>query len=545
MSSVNVVAILVAVAILLTTIATIVVICKRQSMKNANRIWRQFADQLHGELMSETLFTVNAPAVRFVLNGSPAQIDYVGPDRRSGNLPCIRLHTTWPDREFMLEVFPRRLSIISKMLGIHEFKTGSTTFDKNYIVWSNDFDTARQLLSEDVQLEIDRLRNLRNEKCPTADEIGICIRQGEISIGLGRFGFRKTDPFLERYAKAILDFHDLLLLKCRQRVQSGETPPVSARKLSGAPMFDILSDSGGGARIRDALNSKICQDIPIQPAAKRFLGVLTLLTTLGLVCFFAGIHLIGRTLHTTFGLVLAVLGPFLILPFLVLSVAGLLCDACGARTTALESSALPIGDRMKSFPRGKRLGRIVAASAGAIIIVLLFVAMFLSIGHFEYRRRPKPDTVGYAELNTGNCIVRFELPYNWRISYYSRKPPSFYQGRIRDDQDQPRLDVYGTLQGGDLQEYARLTAAGYAKARIQLEWSEYRETLRGCWWVFAVRTLDKDPFFKNQPLIFVGYTSERGVRLQFTMLASEAAELEPRVWELVQTAEVHFSTQFD
>jgi MFS family permease len=309
--------------------------------------------------------------------------------------------------------------------------------------------------------------------------------------------------------------------------------PLTAFGLAGV-VFGLLAVAAsigiaamGGAWLQDALRVGRVNVAPVEAAERRRTAVLIVLSGLGTSCFVLGAMLVGTTFFSTAGLLAMLVG-------LLLMICGVLLGVFRGQLTDPETAGPKSGDE-KGASRGWRmLGNV----GGGILALLAGVSVLVYIGWFQYSLRPKPDTVGYAEFNTKTHTLRFDLPANWRISYYSRIPPQFYQGRITDDHGRPRLRAYGGFLSEDLAEYRRRRIEAYDKAGTPPEWSEYRETPGGRWWVYAVRLDEGDGFLGDSPAWDVRYRSSRGVHLEFTMPVAAAAELEPLTWRLVQSAEV-------
>jgi hypothetical protein len=91
------------------------------------------------------------------------------------------MRVAWPYPKLRCEIFPEKWSaLIGRMLGMEDLTIASRYFDAQYVIRSNEPETIRALLSDEVQKTIDSLRYF-----VTPDDISVSIGGGQLTIRKG------------------------------------------------------------------------------------------------------------------------------------------------------------------------------------------------------------------------------------------------------------------------------------------------------------------------------------------------------------------------
>jgi hypothetical protein len=174
-----------------------------ESRSARRRSYQHLAKQFSGVYVSGGLF--GTPTVRMRYGETVAFLTETsarGPYRGK----CTQMQINWPDARFRVEIrmddgVPRQAAL----RGLQEVKLGQEEFDRQFEVRGDDEREVRQLLSEGVRWQIDRLAQLFAK-----DELYILISNGRIFIQKPQI-IRKYSE-LHEFVHRSLEFYDQAMI---------------------------------------------------------------------------------------------------------------------------------------------------------------------------------------------------------------------------------------------------------------------------------------------------------------------------------------------
>jgi hypothetical protein len=176
----------------------VVIFIATVQIQNANELratYHRLAHQYRGSCHHPKLF--DHPSARFPYHNANALVD-IQLTNGEHSAYFTRVHINWPDRAFRMEVYPESfVHRIGKLVGMADIQIGSPKFDDAYVITGNDIPSIESFLNGQVQLGIDRLRQLS-------------AREGVyLSVNGGRLMIKK--PGLIRDFKTLSRFVSLAL----------------------------------------------------------------------------------------------------------------------------------------------------------------------------------------------------------------------------------------------------------------------------------------------------------------------------------------------
>jgi len=183
-------------------IGVVVFLLFRHNSKRARELddtYRGVAESLGGTCFTGGL--LGRPSITFSFEGGRAAIDIYSTGGKNARY-YTQLHLGWLDVKLRCEIIPVRvLNSIGKMLGMQDIQIGSPDFDHRYLIGGNSEEAIRQLLSKEVQLAIDELRQFLGN-----DDICISIRGGRLLIK--KRSLIRDYGMLKRFVRLGIKLHD-------------------------------------------------------------------------------------------------------------------------------------------------------------------------------------------------------------------------------------------------------------------------------------------------------------------------------------------------
>lgn len=174
-----------------------------ESRSARRRSYQHLAKQFSGVYVSGGL--IGSPTMRMRYGETTAFLTEAsarGPYRGK----CTQMQINWPDARFRAEIrMNDGVSHQVALRGLQEMTLGQEEFDRRFLLRGDDEQEVRQLLSEGVRWQIDRLSQLFAK-----DELYVYISNGRIFIQKPRIVRKFSD--LHEFVVRSLEFYDQALI---------------------------------------------------------------------------------------------------------------------------------------------------------------------------------------------------------------------------------------------------------------------------------------------------------------------------------------------
>ncbi|MDP6444545.1 MAG: RING finger protein [Pirellulaceae bacterium] len=124
----------------------------------------------------------------------------------------------WPDGAFRCEIMSRWAYIPNQLefRGLHESLAGDISFDRDYVVLTDDHEELRRLLTPGVMMLVNRLRGLFGDNF-----VHLSFNHGSLSVVKQRL-VEQNEP-LESYLRSFLELYDQAMLTRTVGIEFSET----------------------------------------------------------------------------------------------------------------------------------------------------------------------------------------------------------------------------------------------------------------------------------------------------------------------------------
>ena len=193
---------LVFVVLVIAVTAVVTLAAAAQSRADSwNRSYQKLAKRFGGNCLSAGWF--GRPSVRFRYGQTPVLLNTY---KSAGN-GFTQLFINWPDPNFQCEIYPdpnapRNLAL---QTAEGEFDSSWEQFRRRYVLRANSDEEMRSLLSDGVQWQIERLRQLALDS-----ELYVAVRRGRILVRKRALLVRYEE--LEEFAQLALELYDQAML---------------------------------------------------------------------------------------------------------------------------------------------------------------------------------------------------------------------------------------------------------------------------------------------------------------------------------------------
>jgi len=213
--------------------------------KTINATYARLAQHYQGKVYPSGL--MHRPSIRFSYQDASVLVDTFS---TGGKHPkyYTQFHISWPDSKLRCEVYPEALlrQLGKIFFNMQDIEIGSPAFDRDYIIRGNSITAIQELLSPEVQVRINSLRQFSYN-----DDIYFSIKGGTLLVK--KLGLIRDYEKLKRFVSLSLALYDDALARGTEGIEFfGEQLKVPD---DGTTVCQICGDS----LIQDIVFCKSCR----------------------------------------------------------------------------------------------------------------------------------------------------------------------------------------------------------------------------------------------------------------------------------------------